>query len=286
LERATDFILSCQKPNGLVTRLGPEGERITAEGLPIPIGEPAAYNHAISSLALAEVYGMSQAKDSSAFQQAITKAIGATLELQRRPTDLPADRGGWRYITDDGVHDSDLSLTGWQLMFLRSARNAGFNVPQQPIDDAIKYVRRTYSPRLGRFGYTTGAGTHASRGMAGAGILALAHAGFHNSPEAQSAGQWLRRNSFDVYNAGGAHWADRYHYSLFNVTQAMYQLGGSYWKEFFPRTVQALLANQRADGSWDAERLQRDRAFGNSYTTALVVLSLGAPNQFLPIFQR
>jgi hypothetical protein len=50
--------------------------------------------------------------------------------------------------------------------------------------------------------------------------------------------------------------------------------------------VSALLANQRPDGSWDAERLPRDRAFGNSYTTALVVLSLGAPNQFLPIFQR
>jgi hypothetical protein len=286
LDQATDFIVSCQKQNGLVTLLGPEGPRLTAEGVPIPIGEPAAYNHAISSLALAEVYGMSQTKDSKALQEAITKAIAATLELQRRPTDLPADRGGWRYITDDGVHDSDLSMTGWQLMFLRSARNAGFNVPQQPIDDAVKYVRRTYHPHLGRFGYLTGERTHASRGMAGAGILALAHAGFHNSREAQSAGQWLLRHNFDTYNGGGVHWADRYHYSLFNVTQAMYQLGGSYWKEFFPSTVEALLANQRPDGSWDAERLQRDRAFGNAYTTALVVLSLGAPNQFLPIFQR
>jgi hypothetical protein len=286
LDQATDFILSCQKENGLVTLLGPEGPRITAEGVPIPIGEPAAYNHAISSLTLAEVYGMSQSKDSKALQGAITRAVAATLELQRRPTDLPADRGGWRYITDDGPHDSDLSLTGWQLMFLRSARNAGFNVPQQPIDDAVKYVRRTFHPHLRRFGYTTGEKTHASRGMSGAGILALAHAGFHNSPEAQSAGRWLLQNNFDDYNGGGLHWADRYHYSLFNATQAMYQLGGSYWKTFFPRTVEALLANQNPDGSWEPERFQRDRAFGNVYTTALVVLSLGAPNQFLPIFQR
>jgi hypothetical protein len=288
LNRATDFILSCQKENGLVTLLGPEGPRITAD-VPIPIGEPAAYNHAISSLALAEVYGMRQSDDSQEIQNAITKSIAATLEMQRWPKDLSADRGGWRYITDDGAHDSDLSVTGWQLMFLRSARNAGFDVPQKPIDDAIKFVRRTYSPRLGRFGYTTGAGTHASRGMAGAGILALAHAGLHNSAEAQSSGQWLLRNNFDVYNGNSGEVTtrmDRYHYSLFNSTQAMYQLGGKYWEEFFPRAVKALMANQRPDGSWDAEKYGRDRQFGNVYSTALVVLSLGAPNQMLPIFQR
>jgi hypothetical protein len=79
---------------------------------------------------------------------------------------------------------------------------------------------------------------------------------------------------------------DRYHYSLFNTTPAMCQLGGDYWKQFFPRTVAAVLANQRPDGSWDSERFPRDREFGNAHTTALVVLSLGAPNQFLPIFQR
>jgi hypothetical protein len=66
----------------------------------------------------------------------------------------------------------------------------------------------------------------------------------------------------------------------------MYQLGGDYWKEYFPSTVKALLENQRPDGSWHPETMQRDRPFGNAYTTALVVLSLGAPNQFLPIFQR
>jgi hypothetical protein len=50
--------------------------------------------------------------------------------------------------------------------------------------------------------------------------------------------------------------------------------------------VRTLLANQQADGSWPAESHFNDAQFGNAYTTALVVLSLGAPNQFLPIFQR
>jgi hypothetical protein len=50
--------------------------------------------------------------------------------------------------------------------------------------------------------------------------------------------------------------------------------------------VRAVLAHQQPDGSWDTESWKLDRRYGNSYTTALVILALGAPNQLLPIFQR
>ena len=71
--------------------------------------------------------------------------------MQRWPKDQAEDRGGWRYIDDDGTCDSDLSITGWELMFLRSARNAGFDVPKQPIDDAVAYVRRCFAAEHGTF---------------------------------------------------------------------------------------------------------------------------------------
>jgi hypothetical protein len=232
------------------------------------------------------MYGMGHPKRAEQLQKAIERSLQATLEMQRWPKDVPDDRGGWRYITDDGPYDSDLSITGWQLMFLRSARNAGFDVPEQRIKDAVAYVRRTFDRSAGTFGYTLERTRLQSRGMAGAGILALAHAGFHRSAEAKSAGQWLLQNSFQEYNGNNGSPVDRYHYSLFNACQGMYQMGSPYWEQFFPRTVSALLASQRPDGSWEAEGLQRDRPFGNSYTTSLVVLSLGAPNQFLPVFQR
>jgi hypothetical protein len=66
----------------------------------------------------------------------------------------------------------------------------------------------------------------------------------------------------------------------------MYQLGGRHWEAFFPRTVRTVLANQQADGSWPTDSNSHDAQFGNAYTTALVIMTLGAPNQFLPIFQR
>ena len=105
--------------------------------------------------------------------------------------------------------------------------------------------------------------------------------------EAKRAADTILGYSFEVYNSNQPlPNRDRYHYSLFMCCQGMYQMGSPYWEQFFPRTVRAVLGHQNADGSWDAEKFQRDRKFGNSYTTAMVILAVGAPNQLLPIFQR
>jgi hypothetical protein len=289
LKRATEYALRCQKPSGLVTLLGPEGVEIS-RNISHEIGNAASYNHGIASLTLSELYGTTRLKNEDRLKRAILRSLRVTLEMQRWPKDRAIDNGGWRYIDDFNHEDSDLSITGWQLMFLRSARNAGFDVPKQSIDDAVAYVRRTYSQQYGAFMYAAGDADHRSRGMAGAGILALAHAGYHDSPEAQQSGNWILQYPFDQYNTIEPFtqgWKnDRYHYGLFNCCQAMYQLGGRYWEAFFPRTVAALLANQQADGSWPVESHHHDAQFGNAYTTALVLLTLGAPNQLLPIYQR
>jgi hypothetical protein len=287
LDRAKDFIISCQKPNGLVALYGPEGA-IISRNVQIVVGVAAAYNHAISSLTLSQMYGMIEAKRSASVQSVIQKGVAATLQMQKWPTDHAVDRGGWRYVNDFNSTDSDLSVTGWQLMFLRSARDAGFPVPKEAIDDAVNYVRRTFDKERGSFVYNiTGIGERRTRGMAGAGILALGHAGFHNSVEAKRTGEWLLQYRFDIYNDSRAFpGRDRYHYSLFMCCQGMYQMGSPYWEQFFPPTVRIVLDHQQSDGSWDAESYQRDRQYGNSYTTALTILSLGAANQLLPIFQR
>jgi Prenyltransferase and squalene oxidase repeat len=285
LARAIDFVLSCQKENGLVTLLGPDGPKITRR-INHEIASCAAYNHAISSLVLSEIYGMSPPDRARRLQAAINKSLAATLEMQRWPKDVSADRGGWRYVDDFDQIDSDLSVTGWELMFLRSARNAGFEVPKERIDEAVAYVRRSFDEREGIFVYSKRRDSR-TRSMNGAGILALAHAGFHHSQEARRSGEWLLNHGFEQYNATmpGAR-SDRYHYGVFVCCQAMYQLGGKYWEQFFPSAVRAVLTNQQSDGSWPVDSQYHDSPYGSAYTTALVVIMLGAPNQLLPIFQR
>jgi hypothetical protein len=138
--------------------------------MPHEIGETACYNHGIASLMLSEVYGMSAAPRAQKLQQAIAKSLAVTLQRQRWPKDDPGDQGGWRYLDDTSALDSDLSVSGWELMFLRSARNAGFVVPAKPIDDAVAYVRRCFDPREGVFVYSL-SHPEQSHGMAGAGIF-------------------------------------------------------------------------------------------------------------------
>jgi hypothetical protein len=282
--RAANYVLSCQKENGLVSLLGPEGPQLSRL-VSHEIGSCASYNHGISSLVLSELYGMSPPELAHRLDKAIQKSLDATFQMQQWPKNAD-DRGGWRYIDRFDNIDSDLSVTGWQLMFLRSARNAGFNVPKNQIDEAVAYVRHNFDPREGTFLYSKRRPS-LTRSMAGAGILALAHAGYHNSEEARRAGDWILRHGFERYNATipGQN-SDRYHYGLFNCCLAMYQLGDKYWERFYPPAVEAVLANQQSDGSWPVDSQYHDSPYGKSYTTALVVIMLGAPNQLLPIYQR
>lgn len=294
LTRTVGYVAGCQKANGLLTLIGPRGPTITRQ-VSHEIGSTASYNHAIATLVLSENFSVGGAEIAQQLDPVIQKAIAATLVMQKWPKRRNVDLGGWRYVDvfsgEERDFDSDLSATGWYLMSLRSAKNAGFDVPQKPIDDAVRYVRRCFRPEYGAFQLMATDSDRRSRGMAGAGILALAHAGFHNAPETKLAGDWILQHSFNPYNIsetfGTVGWVnDRYHYSAFNCCQAMYQLGGEYWRNFFPPLVRTLLAAQESDGSWQVENHIEDRKYGTAYSTALVLLSLGAPNQLLPVFQR
>lgn len=294
LTRTVGYVAGCQKANGLLTLVGPRGPTITRQ-VSHEIGSTASYNHAIATLVLSENFSVGGGEIAQQLDPVIQKAIAATLLMQKWPKRRDVDLGGWRYVDvfsgEERDFDSDLSATGWYLMSLRSAKNAGFDVPQKPIDDAVRYVRRCFQPEYGAFQLMATDSDRRSRGMAGAGILALAHAGFHNAPETKLAGDWILQHPFNAYNVsetfGSVGWVnDRYHYGAFNCCQAMYQLGGDYWRNFFPPLVRTLLAAQQPNGSWQDENHVEDGKYGPSYSTALVLLSLGAPNQLLPVFQR
>jgi hypothetical protein len=290
LERAVDFVLSCQMTNGLFSFMVPE----TKFQLWKP-SHTAVYNHAVSGLMLGEVYGSVNGGRADNVRKAIGRALELTLHMQALPKRFPFDKGGWRYLhrLPPGGADSDLSVTGWQLMFLRSARNAEFQVPETPIDEALEYVRRCWDPRKGVFYYALAGESDviSSRGMMGAGILSLCLGGQHRDPIGLAAGDWLLAHPFGQFDevirrtrGGGA--PDRFYYSCYYCSQAMAQLGGRYWEQFFPPMVNALLSAWTSDGSWPPESGSNNRIWGNLYSTSLAVLSLTPPYQLLPVYQR
>jgi hypothetical protein len=289
VNRAIDFVLSCQLEDGLLCQQvpGPTWQRREPS-------HTAPYNHAIDGLMLGEAYGQVTGERAARIKTAIEKALVFTRQLQTRPKP-PSDQGGWRYfrLQSDTATDSDLSVTAWQLMFLRSARNAEFQVPAQQIEEAMGFVRRCWDPGLGMFAYAfshegldyalTGPRYSASRGMTGAGIVSLSMGGQHQTPKALAAGNWLLAHPFRSPGelTGGY---DMFIYSTYYCSQAAAQLGGRYWEQIFSRIVEVLLGYQSGDGSWPAEA--NLVAFGDEMTTAFAVLSLTPAYQLLPVYQR
>ncbi len=277
LDKAIDFVLRCQQSDGLLAYSG-SGSGST--------GKTANYNHAISGLMLTEVYGMTDRARAAKLKPAILKALQFTRAIQTQPKGYPEDQGGWRYLYWQNYGDSDLSVTAWQLMFLRSARNAEFDVPKKFVDDAVGYVLRCWEDSQGVFYYKkTGGEVRWSRGMVGAGILSLAMAGQHETRIAQRAGDWLLNYPFRRFGERVGS-GDRFFYSTYYCSQAMAQLGGRHWKQFFPNLVNTLLGSQQSSGEWPPEPYGGDRMYGNTYTTAMAVLSLTPPLQLLPVYQR
>ncbi len=284
LERAVDYVLSTQRADGLLSAGEPEARHVDKAP-----SHGASYNHAIAGMMLCEAYGMTDTGRSKRIERAVVKALDFTRTLQMRPKRHPEDLGGWRYVRlrwTENETDSDLSVTGWQLMFYRAAKNAAFDVPERFIDDAMGFVDRMWDPTQGVFLYSRIGSDHkTSRGVVGVGILSLSMAGRHQTPEARRAGEWLLKRPFRAFG-GSIGGGDRFFYSAYYCSQAMAQLGGDYWREFFPSMAQVLLSSQQASGAWPPEPRRGDSVFGNAYTTALAVLSLTPAYQVIPLYQR
>ena len=212
------------------------------------------------------------------------RAIDLILSAQQ--SSKPAQyRGGWRYTPNS--NDSDLSVSVWHLMALRSAKNDGLQVPSAAIDEAIAYLRRSYTSRLDPRGRPTEAKAgfsylpdngNPSFAMTAAGLLAMQVCGEYESPLVIGAADWLLENP--------PKWKDRFFfYGTYYYAQGMYQRGGVHAETAQQLVRKLLLERQEADGSWSAPGGEELGA-GRTYATSLAILSLSVKYHFLPIYQR
>src|SRR6516164_5949482 len=257
VRKGVEYVLRSQAPNGLIATEG----------------HYEMYQHGICTLMLAEVVGMTEGKLADEVRKKLERAVLVILKGQRTSG---FHKGGWRYQ----VHgtDSDISVTGWQLMALRAAKNVGCDVPPEAIERAVEYVKRCQDPSNGGFRYMVRAGVTVP--CTGTSILGLELCGKeeHRSPEVLKAGSYLLRNL--------PRWGDgHFFYTIYYCTQATFQLGGNYWDAYRPRMREILLQNQADNGSWTG-RWGEDLQLGPSYGTAIAILALTVEYRYLPIYQR
>ena len=259
INRGVDFVLANQTDNGLLV------------GATVSHGP--MYSHLISSLMLSEVSGMVDSARQKRIDSALPKALRLTLAAQQ-VRKRPVHQGGWRYQHTSG--DSDMSVTGWALMGLRSSRNNGAAVPKQAIDQAVKFVMNCRCPD-GGFGYT--GPTDPALARTGTALLCLELCGPRGQKAALSAGDWILKNLPPRF--GGTN----FYYGIYYSAQGMFQLGGNYWQRWAALMYEMMLKNQKPDGSWPAG-VSAEASAGPCYATAMGVLAMSVSYRQLPIYQR
>jgi hypothetical protein len=258
VERGVRYVISHQRGDGMLVTNTSHGPM---------------YCHGISTLMLAEIVGMtSDPALASQAREALTKAVKLILMAQNLAKN-PDNAGGWRY--QPSSRDSDISVTGWQVMALRAAKSAGCAVPSRNIDRAVDYLKRCAVPG-GGFAYQPGQKPNNPR--TGTGVLALELCGEHLTPEAKAGADYLA--------AHPPKWSSPYFfYEVYYCPQAMFQMGDKAFMAYYPKLVPILLDHQDRDGSWLSAD-GNDRSGGRNYCTAMAVLALAVEYRYLPIYQR
>ncbi len=227
------------------------------------------YTQAICTIAICELYGMTR---DSKYREPAQRAIDYCVKAQ-------APEGGWRYFPGA---DSDLSVTGWFVMALQSARMAGLSLPSLTmgrVDGFLDSVSRNggsqyaYQPRQG-----------ATLSMTAEGLLCRQYLGWkHADPRLQQGADLLVENL--------PSWEDgpRDVYYWYYATQVCHHMESRHWRTWNEVMRVVLPENQVREGqergSWDPRGDRWGQSGGRLFVTCLSVYMLEVYYRHLPIYQ-
>jgi prenyltransferase beta subunit len=220
------------------------------------------YSHGFGTLFLAEAYGMSRKAE---IREKLTNAVRLIIDTQN-------PEGGWRY--QPVPRDADLSVTICQINALRAARNAGLYVPKETVEACIRYVKQSQNSD-GGFRYMIQGGASAFPRSA-AGVVALYSASVYDADEIKKGVDYLKQFMPEIkFGQRYSH----YYYGHYYAAQAMWIRGGEDWNTWYPAIRDELVRRQLPTGFWQD-------SICPEYGTAMALIILQMPNNYLPIFQR
>jgi hypothetical protein len=227
INRCIDYVLSNEqvrdgKPSGYLLH-SPKGRM---------------YAHCISTLFLSEVSGMIDPSRQERIDDVLPRALSLILTAQRVPKEARF-KGGWRYHPPS--HDADLSLTGWAIMALRSARLNGAAIPIESIDNAVGFVIRCVPLSTDREeGFSCKPSLGGKPTMTGVGILCLMLCGRHDDQMLPRAGDYMLAQNLHQGREG-----NHFFYGIYYGSQASFQLGGKYWDNWATGMYENSLQHQQ-----------------------------------------
>ncbi len=228
------------------------------------LAEPTMYSHAIATMALGEAYAMTEDGElHSSLQAAMDYIIAAQHH-----------GGGWRYNVQQ---PGDMTVTGWQIMALKSCELAGLDVPDEVWTAADKFLDSKQSNYGSTYGYIKPGEKNSPTAV---GLLARMYSGWSRDTVALQQGaervaEWGPSQSdiyFDYYG-----------------TLVLHHLQGDYWKDWNVQMRDYLVSTQdrrgHQNGSWHFED-QHGSVGGRLYTTAMAVMILEVYYRYLPLYEE
>jgi hypothetical protein len=259
---ALDYLAKSQRPDGGFLKAG---------------NHACMYNHGAVTLALCEAAALT---NDAGVKRTAQRAVDYLLSAQR-------SSGGWDY-TGAGVRTrrSDMSVSGWAIMALKSAVVADLKLPRRSWDRVKQYVRASQR-RDGLYCYDNGRSNY-SQSMTAIGLACDLFLG--TDPAEGRLGLAADRLLTDPPNwkrveAGGRHTFYYWYYG----TLALFQVGDERWHTWNAAMRTALVDHQRRDGhaagSWDPRSPWIGRSGGRVLVTALNVLTLEVYYRYLPVYR-
>lgn len=273
VRRGIDWLKGMQRPTGDLFDVAEQGK------------EAHYYSHAQATIALCEVLALT---NDEALRPTATRAVEFLVRSQNPKL------GGWKYrpLAEDGI--GDLSVTGWALMALHTARMARVEVPAETYlvastfldsvqlapDDASRYRYRPDEP----------ASSEQDMSMTAEGLLCRQWLGWPRSYP-----PLLKGTEFLMSERNAPLWAEgrRNVYAWYYTSQTLHNMGGDQWERWFnsvaPLIVRSQISSGKNGGSWSPNRprgafLEWSHGAGRLYFTVMCTLILETPYRHVPIY--
>jgi len=249
------------------------------------------YTHGLGTIAICELYGMTRREE---YREPAMHAIEYLLRHQ-------TPGGGWRYYPM--LQENDLSVTGWGLMAMKSARMAGLDVPQEHFNRVYQYLDSVSKDWGARYSYrcpeeaTNPADAQATASMTAVGLLCRMYLGWsRDNPELNDGLEFLTRPEhlirYDPLPSDRLSW-QRDVYAWYHTTLVAHHAGAPHWRRWNDVMRQAIPEQQVREGpeagSWDPHLPTPDAysvAGGRLYVTCLSIYMLTVYYRHMPLYQN
>jgi hypothetical protein len=236
------------------------------------------YSHGIATIAFCEAFGLtSDPQLKNASQRALNFIVAAQ----------DTAGGGWRYAPKT---PGDTSVTGWELMAIKSGQMSGLSVPRTTLTLAERFLDSVETTQKGTYAYTPGGG--ATSPMTAVGLLCRQYQGVSpRNPSLLAGVESLKKTppGSPLGQGGGL-------YYEYYATQVFHHMGGESWqfwnlgpngkdgiRDVMIKRQQHSGGNkQHIEGSWPPESDQGGRIM----STSLSLLCLEVYYRHLPLYRR